>query len=146
MIGSRITAEALSRGHEVTAATCSGRTALPPDPADGGRPGRHRARPAGETAAGYDTALVRDAMTQSGRRLTGELTQAGKTVRSAVGNGTVFLTTSAADVSGPRDETVAGTATGTAEKRARTSPESLPGAFLVRPTEAAGGGPTVVVR
>ncbi|MGC9544777.1 hypothetical protein [Streptomyces sp. UG1] len=33
MIGSRITAEALSRGHEVTAATRSGRTALPPDPA-----------------------------------------------------------------------------------------------------------------
>ncbi|MGC9544776.1 hypothetical protein [Streptomyces sp. UG1] len=59
-------------------------------------------------------------------------------MRSTVGNGTVFLTTSAADVSGPSDETVAGTATGTAEKCARTSLESLPGAFLARPTEAAG--------
>ncbi|MDW4910876.1 hypothetical protein RB628_37570 [Streptomyces sp. ADMS] len=57
-------------------------------------------------------------------------------MRPTVGNGTVFSNTSAADVSVPRDETVAEERDG--GERARTSPVPLPGAFPVRPTGAAG--------
>ncbi|QOV36826.1 hypothetical protein IM697_43950 [Streptomyces ferrugineus] len=66
-------------------------------------------------------------------------------MRSTVGDGTVFLNTSATDVSGPRDETVAGTATGTAEetapaRRRNRSPASSWSGRRGQP------GPTVVVR